>query len=244
MRFCLIVRIIRVKRKSKNIKNKLICLSAIFLFTATFLFVAFFKIYAGSFRPIVKQMASYTAEQLTAKAISDGVIEVLAKTDIKYEDIVEITKNTDGELTSLSVNLFKINKLKSEVTLKITEMINEYDKIELSVPFGSVIATAARMELFSGIGPMIPVEIMPQGSVFTDFDNTFTATGINQTKHTVSLKIKAKISMITPENITSATETVSLIPIAESIIVGKIPDTYTVLETSPEILREDILNLQ
>ncbi len=202
--------------------------------------LAFVQIYNKSFKPIIKQVALYQAEQLSTTAISEGIIKVIDSTKVSYEDIVDISRTPDGSLTTLSVNLYKINKLKSEVILLINDIINSRDKIRIFIPLGNITG----IELFSGAGPMIPIELVPAGNTFADFDNKFTEAGINQTKHTVALKITSKISMLMPNNLSVASEFTSYIPIAESIIAGDIPENYTVLETSPEELRDDIMNLQ
>ena len=240
----MIIRIIKTRRPKRNRNNikAVICLILFSCFLFTLIYIA--KTYNDSYVPIAKQVARYKAEQISTEAISIGVMETLSKTKINYEDIVTVTKNTDGTLTSLSVNLFKLNKLKSEVTVCINNLINEKETVKTFIPLGNVVASMIGVDLLSGLGPRIPLELMPSGNTFVDFDNNFTAVGINQTKHTVSLKITSRISMVLPNNLTVSSKTVSFVPIAESIIVGDIPDTYTVLETSDETLRDDILNLQ
>ena len=58
-----------------------------------------------------------------------------------------------------------------------------------------------------------------------DFTSTFDSVGINQTKHSIYLNVIADISIVTPartENFAVTTE----ILVGESVLVGKIPDTY------------------
>lgn len=204
------------------------------------LIIMFAQIYNTSLKPVIRQVAQYKAEQLSAEAVSDGVIKVLKGTEIKYEDIVDIARAPDGRLTSLSVNLYKVNELKSQIILCINEIINNENKVKIYIPLGNITG----IELFSGMGPMLPVELVPEGNTLADFDNQFTSAGINQTRHTVALKIVSKVSMIMPGNLSVSAETVSYVPIAESIIAGDIPESNTILETSPYTIRDDILNLQ
>lgn len=231
--------IIIKRRKQKKYKrgNLFLLFLIIILITLAILFA---HIYNNSFKPVIHKMALYKAEQLSATAISDGVTRVINETKITYDDIVDISKNDAGKPVTLSVNLYKINKLKSEIILTINEIINNSGEMKIFIPLGNILG----IEIFSGLGPMVPVELVPAGNTFADFDNTFTECGVNQTRHTVSLKITSKISMLMPNNLSVTSKITSCVPIAESIIAGDIPDSYTVLETSPEELKNDLLNLQ
>ncbi len=233
-------KIIIIKRRKRKAPRGVNGFLALILAVFLMLIIVFATVYNNSFKPIIRQVAQYQAEQLSTLAISEGVIKVIDSTKVSYEDIVDISRTPDGKLTTLSVNLYKINRLKSEIILLINDIINSKEKIRIFIPLGNITG----IELFSGLGPMVPFELVPTGNTFADFDNKFTATGINQTKHTVSLKITSKVSMLMPDNLSVSSEFTSYIPIAESIIAGDIPQNYTVLETSPEQIREDILNLR
>lgn len=227
----------RMKSRRKSISA--LAAKLLFLLIFSFILFTFIKIYNDGFKPILNEIASYRAEQLSVLAVNRGIIEVLSDTEIRYEDIVTITRKEDGTLTSLTVNLFKINELKSRFTVAINKIINEKESAKIYIPFGNITG----VELFSGMGPVIPVELRQSGSTLIDFENTFTDAGVNQTRHTVLLKITSKISMLMPNNLYGGTETVTSVPIAESIIVGDVPDNFTVLETAPDTIKDDILNL-
>lgn len=69
------------------------------------------------------------------------------------------------------------------------------------------------------------MKMTPQGSVTVDFTSEFIESGINQTVHRVILIIKTNVRIIVP----LATETekvITQIPIAETVIVGEVPDSY------------------
>jgi len=66
---------------------------------------------------------------------------------------------------------------------------------------------------------------MPSGSVVTSVSNVFDSAGINQTRHQIMLNIKSTVSVIIPGYITSVPVETNMC-IAESVIVGLVPDTY------------------
>lgn len=224
----------KYKRKKVNISVFLL------LFFFIFLIISFTNIYNKSFKPIIRKISEYKASDLSTRAISKGVSEVMSENQITYSELVSVHRTPEGKVTSLSVNFIEANRLQSDITTRINELINSEDRIRIYIPFGNLTG----IELFSGLGPMIGVNLVPSGNTVVDFENTFTSAGINQTRHTVSLKITSKVSMLMPNNLSSTSETVSYVPIAESIITGEVPDTYTELDTSIDELRDDIMNLQ
>ena len=62
------------------------------------------------------------------------------------------------------------------------------------------------------------------GNINTSYDSVFESAGINQVRHKIYLDIEVKMRLIVP----LASKDIDLtceIPVSETIIVGKIPDT-------------------
>ncbi|MDD7414158.1 MAG: sporulation protein YunB, partial [bacterium] len=78
---------------------------------------------------------------------------------------------------------------------------------------------------------------VPVGSVTTAFATSFESAGINQTRHEISLQASVLMRIIVPTGADSVTVD-TLVPIAESIIVGQVPSTYVNVPSD-----EDALNL-
>jgi hypothetical protein len=82
------------------------------------------------------------------------------------------------------------------------------------------------MDIFTGRGPRLTFVISLSGSASTDIVNEFHTAGINQTRHLMILNVKTKIYIIMQSgNITAETE--NSIVIAETVIVGKVPEIYS-----------------
>ena len=97
------------------------------------------------------------------------------------------------------------------------------DPLLISV-FGGII-NALGISLFSGMGPDIRVSVVPVGSVTTRFVTKFESAGINQTRHEISLEATTTMRIVIPTG-TDTIQVTSTIPIAESIIVGTVPESY------------------
>jgi sporulation protein YunB len=81
--------------------------------------------------------------------------------------------------------------------------------------------------------------MQPAGSVNTTYRSDFKSAGINQTRHIIYLDVTINLQVVIPLARNSIS-TKSSIPIAESIIIGKVPGTYANLENvGGEILKDN-----
>ncbi len=69
------------------------------------------------------------------------------------------------------------------------------------------------------------------GSSQADLNNAFESAGINQTKHQILLNIDVYVSILMP-GFRTATKISNSLVVAETIIVGSVPDTYTYFDAS------------
>ena len=95
------------------------------------------------------------------------------------------------------------------------------------MPVGSLTG----ISLFSGRGFSLPVEVVAVGSAHGDFQSQFTSAGINQTRHRILLEVTVSVEILLPGE-TMQTEICPQVPIAETVIVGQVPDTYLGLPSS------------
>ena len=70
------------------------------------------------------------------------------------------------------------------------------------------------------------MQILPVGAVSTAYDTEFETAGINQTRHRVSLTLTAQVQLVIPTG-AQMVEVSTQVAMAESIIVGEVPDTFT-----------------
>ena len=81
------------------------------------------------------------------------------------------------------------------------------------------------------------MKIVPVGAVSTEFMSEFSSAGINQTRHRIFLKLDTTVQMVIPTG-TQTARVSAQVPVAESIIVGAVPDSF--VDVANE---EDMLNL-
>lgn len=188
-------------------------------------------------RPIVRDMAVSRAKYIATKAINDAIDEEMSSGDVEYEDIVTLQKDSQGKIIALEMNIVKINQLKSAVVSDISNRLQQTESSIIKIPIGNII----NGEFFSGRGPRINIKILPVGSVNATFGSQFESAGINQTRHTISIVTEVSISVMLPGGAVS-TEVLSEVNIAETILVGNVPDNYTNIEDNQSEILDKINN--
>ena len=168
----------------------------------------------------------------TEKAVNQAVYEIFENDNIRYEDLIELSKNANGEISALKVNTGKLNLLKSKLANDISKKINTAERGEIQLNFGTVYKSS----LLSGAGPVLRIKIHPANQTIIRFRDTFTQNGINHVKHTLYLDIKVSYT-ITAVTIRKSSAYSTLIPVADTIIVGTVPKYYG--DSNLETIGED-----
>ncbi len=186
-------------------------------------------------KPTIREYAKASGTYYATKAINDAVNEEIANSGIKYLDLVTLEKDNNGEIAALYTDIVKINTLKSQVASVLLNKLTTLDSSKISIPFGN----ASGINLFSGRGPSIPIKIAPIGSISTSCISQFTSAGINQTKHSITMEITANVTIILPRDSIS-TEVHSQVVIAETILVGSVPESYTNIVDTRDLIEQGI----
>lgn len=170
-------------------------------------------------QPIIEENCKSIARSVATKVSNIKVTEVMAK--YEYDDILEISKDQNGNITRVGTNIFTINKIISDIPVYIQEELEREENSKFKIPLGSFLGS----KLFSGMGPKVNIKIQMVGDIQTDLRSEFSTAGINQTLHRIYLEIKCNVVILTPFK-TIQEEISNQVLIAEGVIVGEIPNTY------------------
>lgn len=193
-----------------------------------------FLIYAMSqLQPMIERLATTRVSNTVNRIVYDAVNEAIESGEISYEQLIHYEKDNDGKVTMVTSNMAAFNRLQSQILDLILTRIDQVSARELSIALGSLTGTP----LLAGRGPRIHVRMESVGSSSARFQNEFESAGINQTKHRIILEIDVYVSILLP-TITTATKVSNHITVAETVIVGAVPDSYTYF-SSPETTYQD-----
>jgi len=172
-------------------------------------------------RPIVAVLAKAEAREYVLHAINDAVEAELATGSLRYNELVSLEKDASGAITALITDMAQINLLQSRVSNGVAVNIVNVMSTDLAIPLGNVVGGI----VFSGRGPRVPIRVESVTDISTEVRNDFSSSGINQTRHKITLAISAEIVILIPGGKTEATVATEL-AIAETIIVGTVPNVY------------------
>lgn len=172
-------------------------------------------------RPVIKSSASNRARIIVSQTIGEAVLKDMAENKENYSEIMKISKNDTGEVMSIASNIEKINSLKSHVALAIGEKLCSLKAKDIFIPVG----TLSGIEFLNCKGPPISLKVSASGNVQTDLKSDFCSAGINQTIHRINLIVHTKVSVLVP-GCSCTFESDNKILIAETVIVGRVPNLY------------------
>lgn len=175
-------------------------------------------------RKVAGEMALSDASDIVTIQINETIAKMMEDGRFEYDYFVTVQKDDAGRISAITANMPRINLLSSEILSDIVERA-EGGTLEIGVPLGNLTG----LSLLLGRGPRIPVRIIMLTSSRADFRNEIASAGINQTKHQIILEVFVDIDILMPWETVSA-QVVSEILVAETVIVGAVPETYLNLE--------------
>ncbi len=172
-------------------------------------------------RPILLELAvTQTANRITAaidSAVSDQAVA--------YGDLVTLERSAGGDIVALTSNMAQANRLRAQLLDAALTALEGVESLEMGVPLGTV----CDWDLLSGVGPDVNVRVLYTGTASAEFANEFSTAGINQTCHRIFFQIDADITVLLPgRQVGTTVET--RVCVAETVIVGKVPETYLQIE--------------
>ena len=192
-----------------------------FLIILFILLVAVFFAFRSRYGTVIRTLSQTQVANSTSDLINDAIDKQIEAGNIQYDRIVYFEKDLNGKITALKTNMSEVNRLKTNILNTINDEILALDTSDLGIPLGSIFLS----EFFSGRGPSIPVRILSIRNSEASFHSNFTEAGINQTLQQIVMEIRVDVSVLVLGRTESFTIS-SQVVVAETIIVGDVPDTY------------------
>ena len=192
-------------------------------------------IYASAqLRPILERMAVTRVQNTVNRIVSEAVNESITSGKISYDLLTTFEKDAEGRITAVHSNMAAFNRLQAEILDLVLARIEQVSARELSIPLGSLTGSP----LLAGRGPRLMVRMESIGSSSAEFRNQFESGGINQTRHQIVLEVDVSVSILLP-GFTTATSVSNAVTVAETVIVGSVPESYTYFHTTESDYLED-----
>lgn len=183
--------------------------------------VILFLFLRNRYRDVIEELAHTQVMNTTSDLTNDAIAKQIADGVIQYDRIVYFEKDLDGRITALKTNMSEVNRLKTDILNIINDEILALDTSDLGIPLGSLFLP----EFLSGKGPAIPVHILSIRNSDATFASHFSQAGINQTLHKLTMEVSVDVAVLVLGRTESFTVT-SEVVVAETVIVGAVPETY------------------
>jgi sporulation protein YunB len=173
------------------------------------------------YQQVILHLAETQVKNATSDLINDAIDRQIEIGNIHYDRIVYFEKDLEGRITALKTNMSEVNRLKTDILNLINDEILAVDTADLGVPIGSLFMP----EFLSGRGPSIPVQILSIRNSDASFHSHFSEAGINQTLQRITMDVSVDVAVLVLGETDSFTVS-SQVVVAETIIVGDVPDTF------------------
>lgn len=176
--------------------------------------------YYAKICPLITSLASKHCTQAITRIVNDVIYEQIESEAFGYEDFATIQRNSDGQVQAMFMNTKQMNKIKSSLAVKLQNEIASAKNTQIKIPLGAILEGY----LFAGMGPVLDISLIPVGYALIDFESSFSDAGLNQTKHQIDIVVSADFGLI----MASGSESISIkttVPLAQTIIVGDVPDS-------------------
>ena len=171
-------------------------------------------------KPVVINAARSRARLFASDVISRSVDADVSESAGSF---INVIYGGDG-ISAIETNVTGISRLRADSILNIRGEISDIDRMTLDIPLGNL----AGGMLLTGRGFPVRIKLVPIGDVSGEIYSEFSETGINQTLHRIYLRVRVSMNMIVASD-TVRLELADDILVAETVIVGKVPDAYTAI---------------
>ena len=207
----------QIDMNSRDLKKIIVVVSILAVISVL---IGSFMYIDNSLTPTIKVLAETKAEELANRSINKSVAEII-KDEVNYSDLMNTKVDNEGKITMIESNTVMMNKVASDVALRIQEELKQVKTTTSYIPIG----TALGSPILAKYGPQLKVSIEPIGTVYVNFKTDFEDAGINQTRHRIYLEVNTKVKVVIPLT-TDTKEVKAEIPICETVIVGDVPNSY------------------
>ena len=183
--------------------------------------LSLFLVFRVKYRDVIQELAQTQVKNTTSDLTNDAIAKQIAAGDIQYDRIVFFEKDLDGRITALKTNMSEVNRLKTDILNIINDEILALDTSDIGIPIGSLFLP----EFFSGKGFTIPVHILSIRNSDANFASHFSQAGINQTLHQLIMEVSVDVAILVLGE-TNSFSIASEVVVAETVIVGDVPQTY------------------
>lgn len=176
--------------------------------------------------PIVCTLAT---EEIRAEVINiiNYANSYLQGLSIFYDDYFKIYYDNTSKVSAIAANTGLINQVSMILQKQVQNQLNQLRTKTITLPIGAFTGSS----LLATFGVGVPLNIETVCNCYTSVESKFESMGINQVRHSLIVTLYVDMEIVIPMRSEESTAFNNIV-MAESIIVGEVPETYLTEGTS------------
>ena len=205
-------------------------------FTVYILFVStcFLLIFNLQIHPYTAAMVRAKAQNEISMLINEAIDGAVRSLNCSYSDMIAVHYGEAGRAVALSVDTMRVNILRADILRIALSELDYHEKHLIHIPLGTILGG----EITSARGPDIPISVIVTDALECAVITDFREEGINQTLHTVSLKLKVSCMALLPSGKCTFSVTAEC-PIGQTVLLGEVPEAYTKIHRLTDDITEN-----
>lgn len=181
-----------------------------------------FVLFAARFHTLATALGENELSLFFSAAVTRTMTSQLEKKQAEYRDFVTLTFKDGGEVAAMTTDMVLLLSLQNAICSEIFLSYKSVGQLSLSVPLLWLFG----IDFLAKDGPSASIKVIPTRFLHTYYTSEFEEAGINQTRHRIVFHVEGSFDLLFPQRKECVTVAESYC-VAETVIVGKVPDAYT-----------------
>ena len=186
-------------------------------------------------RPFMVSVTRGYAENVVSNTLNAIIDETMQNEDFTF---VNVIKDSSGRVVAVTMNSADTNVFMTRISIGLKNRIADMEQVEAKIPIGNFLP----YPFLAGLGPEVSVKFLVLANTAVSAREEFVSKGINQSLYTLSLHVVTDVGIYIPAMHSSVTVE-NEVPVAQTLIVGNVPDTYTNVEGVEGTAQDTVLNI-
>lgn len=174
------------------------------------------------FRPVLTGFSESQALWVITKVANDAVEQTLLECADLCDTIVAVTYTDEERVSSVVPDTKSVNLVRTAVTQSAMKAMEREQSLIVTIPLGTLLGT----EWLSGWGPLVSFPISCTATVLSDVSSSVESVAINQSIYTLNIELDVRLLIVSPGGRSSVATKVAY-PMAETVLLGEVPDNLT-----------------
>ncbi len=188
-------------------------------------------------RSVAVVFAKNALSSVLSTAIDTAALSLLDTYNITYDKLSVISRDSQNRVASIEINATEVNRFKSSLASAVQSELNRTGEVRVSVPLSAAFGLYYTYLAYPKISYTLSVATVISSNIKSEFFDA----GINQTLHKISVRVATAGNL----GLTGRDEQIEEIndfTVAETVIIGEIPDAYTKIDYANEDIVDDVFD--